>query len=362
MHDVLKQMLCPPGAGVFTVNTAKDKKEALYQRLYQNADRERVESTFYASLDKLNSLSHHQVALLGICSDAGGGIQRGANWGPLYIREKLYQANIGERLVELGDVRVNPHLLHDKYLNEQTIQSCQEAMYGEKNVLPVSPLSIAETCLTHCYETIRDCRILGLGGDHSVSYPLVKTYLKAKQKQNKKVALIHFDAHTDLLVSRLGIDICFGSWVTHILGELAKPSYAIQLGIRSSGQPQSHWESTFGVKQIWAKEIKQHGIARYTNEAIAYLKAEKIEEIYISFDIDALDASIAGATGTPEPNGLSVNQALESIGLFTDAFSLTGADLCEVAPLVNQGDPTQPEKTLDASLQIITHFIKAMTR
>lgn len=354
-------MLCPPGGGVFTVNTAKEKKEALYQRLYQTPDPKAVETAFYASLDKLNTLPKEQVALLGICSDAGGGIQRGANWGPLYIREKLYQANLSEAIVELGDIRVNPHLLHDKYLNEQTIQGCQEAMYGEKNTLPVSPLSMAETCLTHCYTNIPDFRLLGLGGDHSVSYPLVKTYLKAKQKQNIKVALIHYDAHTDLLVSRLGIDICFGSWVTHILDELTKPSHAIQLGIRSSGKPQSHWESTFGVRQVWAKDIKQNGIASYTNEAIAHLKSEGIEEIYISFDIDALDASIAGATGTPEPDGLSLEEALESIGLFTEAFSLTGADLCEVAPLVNPGDPTQPEATLNAALQICDNLIKSMT-
>ena len=54
----------------------------------------------------------------------------------------------------------------------------------------------------------------------SVSYPLTKAYLTAKKKQGKRAAIIHFDAHTDLLVERLGIDLCFGSWCTHILDDL----------------------------------------------------------------------------------------------------------------------------------------------
>jgi agmatinase len=361
MHEEIKKMLCPPGAGVFTVNTAKEKKEALYEKLYQTSNTQDVEEVFKEQLEAVKILDANKVALLGVCSDAGGGILRGANWGPLYIREKIYETTISQALVELGDIRVNPHLLHDKYLNQETISVCQEAMYGQKNQLPVSPLSITESCLTSLYETVDNFRLYGLGGDHSVSYPLVKTYLNAKKAQRKKVALIHFDAHTDLLSSRLGIDICFGSWVTHILDGLEKPGYAIQLGIRSTGKSQSHWESTFGVQQIWAKDIKRNGIKSYTEKAIHYLGQEGVEEIYISFDIDALDESIAGATGTPEPDGLSLEEALESIALFTQAFSLTGADLCEVAPMINRGDANQPEKTLNAAQKISEAFILAMT-
>ena len=74
-----------------------------------------------------------------------------------------------------------------------------------------------------------------------LSYPLTKAYLKAKREQGKRTAIIHFDAHTDLLVERLGIDLCFGSWCTHILEFLPAPHHLIQFGIRSSGKPKSHW-------------------------------------------------------------------------------------------------------------------------
>ena len=69
------------------------------------------------------------------------------------------------------------------------------------------------------------------------------------------MAIIHFDAHTDLLTERLGIDLCFGSWCTHILEDLNSPSHLVQLGIRSSGKTKSHWENTFGVKQVHQSQM-----------------------------------------------------------------------------------------------------------
>ena len=82
-------MLCPPGNGVFTVNTAKERKASLHQRLFNESAPEKVESAWKNSLGDLGTKT--KVALLGICSDCGGGIQRGANWGPLFIRQNTYE-------------------------------------------------------------------------------------------------------------------------------------------------------------------------------------------------------------------------------------------------------------------------------
>ena len=99
----------------------------------------------------LNNISTEIPLILGIPSDNGGGIQRGANWGPLALREEiLTEINSFQ---DLGDVRVIPHLLHDKYLNEKTIKICRQALYGRNLKLPVSPLSIAEEALTQIYQT-----------------------------------------------------------------------------------------------------------------------------------------------------------------------------------------------------------------
>lgn len=330
--NTISNCLCPPGNGVFTVNTAKERKEKLHQALYNQTDD--IEAIWLASLNGLKDSSN--AVILGVASDCGGGILRGANWGPLFLRSYLLELYPQLNTFDLGDIRVIPHLLHDKYLNHPTISNCQKALYNDdKSEFPVSPLSITESVLHEFYAQYPNKGIFGIGGDHSVSYPLTKAYLQAKQKQGKRVAIIHFDAHTDLLTERLGIDLCFGSWCTHILEYLPDPSSLIQLGIRSSGKPKEHWENTFGVKQYWAQEIKKSGVEQIVTDILQQLKLERIDELYVSFDIDALDESYASATGTPEPNGINPTEALEILKGLACEIPITGADMMELAPFTD---------------------------
>lgn len=353
--------LCPPGNGVFTVNTAKERKQELHQRLYGRTDH--IEAAWRQQLGQL--ADDARPVVLGVCSDTGGGILRGANWGPLFLRQAMLSEAQPADYFDIGDIRVIPHLLHDKYLNQETISNCRQALYQDpQSPLPVSPLSITEDFCHSFYEAFPEKGLFAIGGDHSVSYPLVKAYLQAKKRQGKKVALIHFDAHTDLLVERLGIDICFGSWVTHILNELPSPDLALQFGIRSSGRPAEHWESTFKVKQYWSQEIIERGAETIVDEVIAKLHSRGVEELYVSFDIDALDAHFAAATGTPEPDGLSPEQALLILAKLRDNFKITGADMVEIAPFLNTNDDggNDREKTLAAGSAISTLLLNAMAR
>lgn len=359
----LKDYLCPPGDGVFTVHTARDKKQALQKKLFNSTDSETVKKLHQQQLQNLLASSHKKIGLLGVCSDTGGGILRGANWGPLFIRNELYRDKLSQCLLDLGDIRVIPHLLHDKYLNETTLLSCREALYGNKeNLLAVSPLSITEAVCDELHKQLPQFRMLSLGGDHSVSYPLVKSYLKHKKAQGIKVGLIHFDAHTDLLQKRLGIDLCFGSWLTHVLPYLDSPAQVIQLGIRASGKAKNHWENEFGIHQFWAQEIHQSGIKNIVQQGIELLKEQKVDECYISFDIDALDDNIASATGTPEAGGLSIHQALTAIDAFMQTFPLTGADLVEVAPFTDTDKPNGQTLTLQAAKEIGLTLIKNLAK
>ncbi|OUR99888.1 arginase [Halobacteriovorax marinus] len=354
-----KDLLCPPGDGVYTVNTAKERKAHLHNKLY--GTNESIKEKWHNSLGDV--LKNDAPLILGVCSDTGGGIQRGANWGPLFLRSTLLEEHPEVNYVDLGDVRVIPHLLHDKYLNEDTIKNCRRALYSDENSKhPVSALSITETICDELYAAFPEKKVFGIGGDHSVSYPLVKSYLKAKKKQGIKAAIIHFDAHTDLLVERLGIDICFGSWCTHIIPFLNKAEHLIQLGIRSSGKDRSHWENTFNVQQYWTQEIQERGPAQIAEEVKKYLIEEKIDELYVSFDIDALDEKYASATGTPEPGGLAPDQAITIIKLLASEFKITGADMVEIAPLVCADHVTHPEPhtTLSVGAAISAHLIEAM--
>ncbi|KZX01314.1 arginase [Pseudoalteromonas luteoviolacea] len=360
--EKLENCLCPPGDGVFTVNTAKERKEALRQKLYGQT--EGVDTLWIDSLKTIEQ-SEHKAAILGISSDCGGGILRGANWGPLFLRSTLIEQQPQTSAFDLGDIRVIPHLLHDKYLNEGTISNCQKALYQDENSeYFVAPLSITEDVCDGFYKHYPDKGVFGIGGDHSISYPLTKAYLKAKREQGKRTAIIHFDAHTDLLVERLGIDLCFGSWCTHILEFLPAPHHLIQFGIRSSGKSKEHWEGTFGVKQHWAHEIRSKGADAIVAQVIEQLKADKVDELYVSFDIDALDEEFAAATGTPETGGLTPDEAMTILTALAEEFPITGADMMEIAPFTDSSlaGQSSSETTLREGAKLSAFLIDAMNK
>jgi agmatinase len=357
---MIKEILCPPGNGIYTVHTGAKRKKNLHQMLYQSSDPTDVHKSWSNSFENAFK-NFDDFFLLGIPSDCGGGILRGANWGPLFIREFLLEQHPHLKYNDLGDIRTIPHLLHDKYLNQETIEKCRQALYQDKDSPhSVSPLSMTEELLNHLYKTYPDIKILGLGGDHSVSYPLVKEYIHAKKQQNIRCAIIHFDAHTDLLNDRLGIDLCFGTWAAQILNHLESPKQLIQIGLRSSNKTKEYWESTLGTQQFWANEIKQEGPLKISQNIISSLKEQNIEEIYISFDIDALDEKYAMATGTSESHGPGPAECAQIIQSLKSEFKISGCDLVEVAPHLGKGGHLNPEpdSTLLCACGLIAQMIE----
>ncbi len=346
----------PPGDGVYTVSNAKDRKDQLHTRMYKSTDD--VERLWQDSLKSKLNPSFSGIGVLGICSDTGGGIQRGANWGPLFLREAMlsqYEWNI----TDLGDILIVPQVLHDKYLNEKTIKQIRKSIYSDENIeLPVSPLSLTELSYQIFLNDYPEAKIFGIGGDHSVSYPLVKAWAETKNKSKKKIGLIHFDAHTDLMIERLGIDLCFGSWVPPIIPLFDSPSDIFQIGIRSSGKDRNHWENNFGVHQLWANEIKQQGLESTLNKFENYLKEKKFDEVYVSFDIDALDSEYAPATGTPESGGMAPHEAKLFLDIIGQNTKVTGSDMMEIAPFVQIFDEPHAQTI---TLKSASYLTKVMT-
>ncbi len=190
----------------------------------------------------------------------------------------------------------------------------------------------------------------------------MRAYLEAKKEQGKNVALVHFDAHTDLLEERLGIDLCFGTWTSHIFPYLASPEHLVQVGIRASGKDRGHWEDKFKHTQIWSKEVAERGAMAIADEIVQKLKKLGVDEIYISYDIDCLDQAFAGATGTPETGGMSVPESLDIIQTLCAQFKLTGADVVEIAPMVKAPniEQAEPETTLASAGALSNVMIRAM--
>ncbi len=166
------------------------------------------------------------------------------------------------------------------------------------------------------------------------------------------------------MAKRLGIDICFGTWAYHMIELLDKPSDLMQFGIRSSGQKKSFWEKTLGVQQFWNYDFQKQGVQKITEHVNNYIKENKIQEVYVSFDIDALDAKYASATGTPEQNGLAPHECIQLIEAISKECKITGSDVVEVAPFVASTMTTpmspEPDTTLQSAAIIANKLLEVM--
>ncbi len=324
--DELGWLLRPPGQGIFTVSTGKAEllaKTRAYLGEGYEPDRPWREHVA-AAIDR-----RPQVAMLAIPSDTGAGIMRGAARGPEAIRAAFGRAPV----VDLGDVMAIPQLLDEEALSAAQRMRSQDALWpelelGRRRTLPVSPVGIAERARRILQVLLPDLRLFTLGGDHTVSWPVLAPLLE----RPAELGIVHFDAHTDLLPERLGIRICFATWAYHANAALEGSERLIQIGIRASGRDRGHWESTLGVRQIWADEARALAPEALAERVVEHLRGRGVRRVYVSNDIDGTDAHWAAACGTPEPSGLTPEMVIAVIRAVAREFELIGADLVELAP------------------------------
>jgi agmatinase len=352
--DELAQLLRPAGGGLFTVSTGRAEQLAMQQALYRAGTPEAVDGAWRAALGAVASA---RVAILAIPSDCGAGLIRGAAYGPLALRRALLEGDPGfgdwaarARVVDVGDVAVIPHLLHDEMVSEAQRRACRGALYptlsrAASAGLPVSPLSIAERVVELLLQLNPALRILMLGGDHSVTWPIVAAL---GRHRNQPWAIVHPDAHTDLLPERLGVKYCFATWAFHANEVLGRGGRLVQVGIRASRHDREHWERTLDVKQFWADEVRERGEGPALEDIIAHLRGIGVRSVYFSNDIDATDAQLAPSTGAAEPAGLSGDFVLDLVDRLGKEFDLIGADLVEVAPPVGSAEESRRTVALGA--------------
>lgn len=168
--------------------------------------------------------------------------------------------------------------------------------------------------------------LLSLGGDHYVSYPI----LKAHAEKFGPLAIVQFDAHQDTWDDN-GNRIDHGTMIKRAVKEgIIMPENSIQIGIRTVAP------DTCGIKIIDA--IKTHEMK---NEEIVkeIMQTTKNAKVYLTFDIDCLDPAFAPGTGTPVAGGMSSVQALAILHKLKE-LDVVGSDVVEVAPPYDHSDIT----------------------
>lgn len=256
-------------------------------------------------------LSGVDVAVMGVPYDCAVTYRPGCRLGPRAIRAASVQLaelkafpwgfDLFEALsiVDWGDVMLDPH--------------------HPETVAPAIEAAAAAIIAT-------GTRLLAFGGDHFVTWPL----LKAHAARHGPLALIHVDAHGDLWPDDPG-RIDHGTMMGRAVRDgLVRADRSTQVGIRT------FHDSTEGLEVLTAPWVHRNGVAA----AIETARARAGDApVYLSFDIDALDPAFAPGTGTPVPGGLASWQALEFVrGL--GGLDLVGMDVVEVSPPFDHAEIT----------------------
>ena len=264
------------------------------------------------------------LAVAGIAWDGSTTGRPGARMGPRAIRQASHMLCDGihphfdvSPLGHLGDAG-------DLALPNTSLGAMRDAMAA-----PVASL-------------IRRHHMAWLGGDHSITLPLLRAY---REWLGRPLALVHLDAHCDTWQDHFGEPSGHGTWVWEALQEgLLVPACVTQVGIRSSGtrEAREHVRDRggliFGARDLRGLEGPAQ-LAPVCGAIRDRLAAHGHPPVYLSLDIDCLDPAFAPGTGTPEPGGLTSAQVLT---LLEDLADLTwaGMDCVEVAPAYDHAELT----------------------
>jgi len=263
-------------------------------------------------LPAASSAAGLDAAFVGVPLDIGTSNRTGARFGPRQIRAESallrpYNMATGAapfdtlQVADLGDVPINTYSL-------------------ERSL----------TIIKRFYDDVitADCRPLTLGGDHTIALPI----LRAVASKHGPVALVHVDAHADVNDEMFGEAVAHGTPFRRAVEEgLLACDKVWQIGLRGTGYAADDfdWPRQQGFTVVQAHEVWYRSLAPLMSEVRQRIGDR--HPVYITFDIDGVDPSYAGGTGTPEIGGLTVPQALEVIR-GCRGLNVVGCDLVEVAP------------------------------
>ena len=248
-------------------------------------------------------LSGVDVVVSGIPFDSAVTNRPGCRFGPRSIREASTQ---------LAELKSFP-------FGFDLAASLNIIDWGDCVIDPHDQSTIIDTIYFHAKNIIKnECKMLTLGGDHFISYPL----LKAHAEKYGPVALLQVDAHCDTWPDD-GLRIDHGTMFARAAKDgLIDIEKSVQVGLRTFN------DSDLGFEVLTAPWVHRNGI-NATIDVI--LDRVKDSPLYISFDIDGLDPAFAPGTGTPVVGGLATWQGLEIVRSLENK-KLIGMDIVEVSP------------------------------
>jgi agmatinase len=283
----------------------------------------------YAGVPTFLGLPHAEsavgldIAIVGVPMDLGVSNRAGARFGPRAVRtiERIGPYHPTFRGVPKSRVRaadVGDVPFRSRYSLEQSLEDIEHYFAGLK---------------------AQGVRPLAVGGDHSITYPILKALGK-----DAPLGLVHIDAHCDTMGAYDGSKFHHGGpFRLAVLDGVLDPERTIQIGIRGSSNMFWEFSHASGMTVIYMEDFMNMGVPAVIEKARAVVGDQPI---YISVDVDGFDPAYAPGTGTPEAGGLEAREGLALLrGL--RGLRIAGADVMEVAP---QYDPTTNTSQLAAQI------------
>ncbi len=247
--------------------------------------------------DLIKTLKPSTVTILGIPLDKNSSFMKGAASGPSKIREKLHCGSTNlcaENGISLED--------NSRFIDLGDMRFTQEGNFVE---------DIEQTIIGLLS---KGAFILSLGGDHSITYPVVKAY----HNKYKGLNILHIDAHPDLYEEYDGNRFSHASPFARIM-ESNLVNSIVQVGIRTMNPHQRAQADRFGVRVIEMKD--------WYPDYPMNLEGP----LYISLDIDAIDPAYAPGVSHHEPGGLATREVIRIIQRLD--IPIVGADIVELNSL-----------------------------
>ena len=254
----------------------------------------------------------YDVAIVGVPYDGSVSYRSGTRFGPRAIREQsllLWGYNNAQQVAPFKTLKV--------------------ADLGDLDVVPPDIIATHRETERSASEIVSTGSLLiSLGGDHSISLPL----LRAHAKKYGPMAVVHFDAHPDTWNSEYpNQPYSHGTPFRRAIEEkLIDTSAYLQIGIRGpTNGPEDYLDAVaLGARMITLDEIRKVGIDAVLREIHSKVGSRPM---YVTLDIDAVDPAFAPGTGTPEVGGLTSYEMLQLVrGL--KGLNGIGFDLVETSP------------------------------
>jgi arginase len=278
------------------------------------------------------------VHVLGVPMDLGSG-RRGVDMGPSAIRI----AGVDQRLTELG------HKVVDE--GDVVIKNMEELRVGDERARYLTEIVRASGVIARKVERIMAVGHfpLVLGGDHSIAVGTVSGIASFAREQSKRTGVLWIDAHGDIntpesspsgnihgmpLAAVLGYGpselTSIGGWAPKVI-----PANVALVGIRSLDAGEKRRVKETGIQVHTMSDIDRHGVHQVMKKALTRV-TDGTDFVHVSFDLDALDPTVAPGVGTPVKGGLDYREAHLIMEVIADSGVMTSLEVVEANPILDE--------------------------